>query len=325
MTENHPNIVVLDGYTLNPGDLSWQALNALGKVQIYDHSSPDHLLERASEASILLVNKFVLQEKELKRLPLLKCICVTATGYNNIDIKTAKQLGIKVFNVSDYGSTAVAQHVFALILALTNGVETHHQSVQKGDWIKSRDFSYTLFPLVELAGKTIGIYGFGRIGKKVARIADGFEMKVITLNRHPERDTHPGVTYVDWQTLLETSDFLSLHAPLQKENTGIINLEALKKMKKSARLINTARGGLIVEADLAKALKEGFIAGAGLDVLSQEPPTDDHPLLHLKNCLITPHNAWASAEARQRLLDGSIKNVKAFLNGSSGNIDISLL
>ncbi len=320
MTETPENIIVLDGYTMNPGDLSWEKLKAIGQVTIYDYTAPEQLEERAKDATILLVNKFVLQEAALKALPHLKCICVTATGYNNIDTKAAKELGIKVFNVNNYSTTAVAQHVFALMLALTNKVESHHQSVQKGDWSNCRDFCYSLFPIRELAGKTLGIYGFGRIGQKVATLALAFDMKVLATHRHPERDARPGVRFVDWETLIKSSDFLSLHAPLQKENTGIVNQAALRQMKQTAYLINTGRGGLIAEKDLAKALQEKYIAGAALDVLNQEPPPANHPLIGIANCLITPHQAWASVEARQRLLDGTIENIKAFLRGEAGNI-----
>lgn len=320
MSETRPHIVVLDGYTMNPGDLSWEKLKAIGKVSIYDYTAPEQLLERAQSASILLVNKFVLREAALKQLPKLKCICVTATGYNNIDTEAAKQLGIKAFNVNGYSTTAVAQHVFSLMLTLTNGVEKHNQSVQNGDWSKNQHFSYTLFPVHELAGKTLGIYGFGRIGQKVGELALAFDMQVLATHRHPERDARPGVTFVEWEELIKSSDFLSLHAPLQEGNKGIVNEDALRQMKSNAYLINTGRGGLIQEQHLAKALKEKWIAGAALDVLNQEPPPADHPLLGLENCLITPHLAWASVEARERLLEGTLQNIETFLQGKPGNI-----
>ncbi len=320
MSNTRPKIVVLDGYTMNPGDLSWEKLKDLGQVSIYNYTAPEQLQERARDASILLVNKFVLQAAALKELPNLKCICVTATGYNNIDVEAAKELGVKVFNVNGYSTTAVAQHVFSLMLTLTNGVQKHHRSVQNGDWSKHQHFSYTLFPVHELAGKTLGIYGFGRIGQKVGELALAFEMQVLATHRHPKRDARPGVNFVDWEELIKSSDFLSLHAPLQEGNKGIVNEDALRQMKPSAYLINTGRGGLIQEQHLAKALKEKWIAGAALDVLSQEPPPANHPLIGLENCLITPHLAWASVEARQRLLEGTLQNIQTFLQGEPGNV-----
>lgn len=315
-----PKIVVVDGFTLNPGDLSWASLEKLGELTVYEHSTYEEMVERAYEAEIILANKAVFDTEILAQLPHLRCICVTATGFNNIDIISAKKHDILVCNVAGYGTDAVAQHVFALLLELTNAVGKHHESVQQGGWKRNRDFCYTLQPVVELAGKTMGIYGFGKIGQQVARIALAFGMKVIATHKHPERDAMPGVEFVNQETLFQKSDIITLHAPLTTENERFVNKTLLSKMKPSAYLINTARGGLINESDLKEALENNVIAGAGLDVLSQEPPKNGNILFGVKNCIITPHNAWASREARQRLLNETVENVRAFLTGKPRNV-----
>lgn len=320
MSETRPTIVVIDGYTLNPGDLSWNKFQALGNTIIYDHTPPEMLIERAKEADIIVVNKAVISSEILERLPKLKCICLTATGYNNIEIQAAKERRITVCNVVGYGSNSVAQHVFALLLTLTNQIYRHHQSVQKGDWANCRDFSYTLCPIMELAGKTFGIYGFGKIGQKVAEIALAFGMNVIATHKHPKRDARPNVKFVELEMLFRQSDVLSLHAPLTAENEGIIHRETLRWMKPSAFIINTGRGGLIREKDLKAALEKSQIAGAALDVLSVEPPPRDHILYGIPNCIITPHIAWASIGAREKLMDISVENVRAFLKGEVRNV-----
>ncbi len=314
-----PNIVVLDGFTTNPGDLSWDGLRGLGDLAVYDRTPREKVIERSKEATFLLVNKVNLDAEILAGLPALKCICVLATGYNNIDVVTAKQRGIVVCNARGYSSASVAQHVFAMILAMVNRVAEHDASVRRGEWPERQDFSYTLGPVMELSGKTLGIYGLGQIGGQVAMIGRAFGMNIIAHHKHPERDAREGVRFVDLDTLFRDSDFLTLHAPLTAENQGLINTNRLSQMKRSAYLVNTSRGGLINEADLRQALLSGQIAGAALDVLSKEPPAPDHPLLGLKNCLITPHNAWASKEARGRLLEETIKNVGAFLAGKPRN------
>ncbi|MDX1943275.1 MAG: D-2-hydroxyacid dehydrogenase [Saprospiraceae bacterium] len=316
----HPKIIIVDGHTLNPGDLSWESLEKLGKVSVYEHSTREEILERTQEAEIILANKTVFDAEILAQLPHLRCICVTATGFNNIDIISAKKHDILVCNVAGYGTDAVAQHVFALLLELTNAVGKHHGSVQNGDWSRNRDFCYTLQPVIELAGKTMGIYGFGKIGQQVAKIALAFGMEILATHKHPKRDAMPGVRFVDLETLFQKSDIITLHAPLTTENEYFVNKTLLSKMKPSAYLINTARGGLIHESDLKEALENNIIAGAGLDVLSQEPPKNGNILLNVKNCIITPHNAWASREARQRLLNETVENVKAFLNGKPRNV-----
>ncbi len=314
-----PKIVVLDGYTTNPGDLSWNKIKALGPTTVYEHTMEEEILDRAAEAEILLVNKVPMKKATLSKLPHLKCICLLATGYNNIDTQTATEQGIVVCNAVGYGSASVAQHVFALLLTLTNQVYRHNESVQEGKWSEHRDFSYYLQTIPELAGSTFGIYGFGKIGQQVATIAQAFGMKILATHKHPERDKRPGVEFVPIAELFSKSDVISLHAPLSNENKGIVNKELLQKMKSSAILINTGRGGLINEADLAAVLREKVLFGAALDVLSKEPPPKDHPLFGLDNCLITPHMAWAAKEARERLLDITVENICAYLHGQPQN------
>ncbi|MEZ5043364.1 MAG: D-2-hydroxyacid dehydrogenase [Saprospiraceae bacterium] len=315
-----PHIAVLDGYTLNPGDLSWAIIEALGQASIYDYTVPEDLKERALGKQVLVVNKAPISGELMRQLPDLKLITLTATGYNNIDIEAAKALNIKVCNIRGYGSATVAQHVFAMILSFTNQVIRHHDSIQKGDWSAQSNFCYTLGTMHELVGKTMGIYGFGKIGQKTGELAKAFGMEVLAHHKHPERDARPGVTFVSVEQLFMQSDFISLHAPLSDANTGFVNKKLLQTMKPTAIIINTGRGGLINEVDLKEALEEGWIAGAGLDVLSVEPPPKDHPLLGVPNCILTPHNAWASQEARQRLIDETEANILAFLQGEPRNV-----
>jgi glycerate dehydrogenase len=319
------NIVILDGHTANPGDLSWSALEALlapfvGKLTIFDRTPPELVAERAAHADIVLTNKAVMPAETLAQLPRLRLISVTATGYNVVDVAAAQRLGITVCNVRGYAADAVAQHVFAMVMAVSNRIAEHSQHAKAGGWANSPDWSYTLSPIWELAGKTMGIYGFGQIGQRVADIALAFGMKVVAHHKHPERDQRPGVAFVTFDDLLAQSDVLSLHAPLTAENQGIINQGSLAQMKRSALLINTGRGGLVVEADLKTALENGTIAAAGLDVLSEEPPRNGNILLGVSNCLITPHIAWATREARQRLIAESVENVRAFLEGTPRNL-----
>lgn len=314
------NIVVLDGHTLNPGDLSWEPLQALGQVTIFPRTAPEDLLTRAAQADILLVNKQILNAETLSQLERLQFIGVTATGYNNVDIAAAHRLGIPVANVAGYSTPAVAQQVFAMLLALTNKVMAHHQSVQKGDWTAQQDFSYTLGTIIELQDLTIGIYGFGKIGQAVAKIALAMGMKVLAHHKHPVRDAMDGVVFVDLPTLFSASNIVSLHAPLTPENEAVVDRDLLTSMPKPSFLINTGRGGLVNEADLRDCLQAGLISGAALDVLSSEPPPADHPLLGIDNCIITPHIAWASQAARQRLLQEVVTNVQAFLDGEARNI-----
>ena len=314
------NIVILDGYTLNPGDQNWAPVNALGKVTVYDRSSPDQIIERAIDADAVLVNKVILNESVLSQLPKLKYIGVCATGYNNIDINSTNKYGIVVTNVKAYGPASVAQHTFALLLALVNHIELHSQSVRNGDWSASEDFCYWKTPLVELAGKTIGLVGLGDIGSQVAKIASAFGMKVIAFRKNPEQTHNTDIEMVSMETLFKQSDVISLHCPLTEETKDLINAERLSWMKPTAYLLNTGRGPLINEEDLANALKNKTIAGAGLDVLSCEPPRTDNPLITAPNCVITPHIAWASFEARKRLLQMVADNLSAFMEGEATNV-----
>ncbi|CCH56395.1 D-isomer specific 2-hydroxyacid dehydrogenase NAD-binding [Fibrisoma limi BUZ 3] len=313
-------IVYPDAYTLNPGDLSWAPLQALGDVVFYDHTPTDELLERVSGAEAILVNKIRLNRSLLQQLPRLKYIGVTATGYDIIDVAAAREQGIVVSNVKGYSTDSVAQQTFALLLELTNHVGLHNESVHAGDWVKSPDFCYWRTPLVELSGKTLGLIGYGDIGRKVAEIGRAFGMNVLVNRRHPPKESVDGIRFVDVETVFSESDVVSLHCPATPETIGFVNYALMSKMKPSAYLINTSRGSLLNEAEVSSALNEGLIAGAGIDVLSLEPPEADNPLLTAKNCLITPHVAWATYEARQRLLERVVENLSAFMNGNPINV-----
>jgi len=314
-------IVILDGYATNPGDLSWAALEQLGDVAVYERTPPESVVERAKEAEIVLTNKTLLGEREFSQLPNLKYVGILATGYNTVDIVAAKKRGIPVTNIPAYSTDSVAQMVFALILELCTHVQEHSNAVHAGEWEASIDFSFWKYPLIELAGKTLGIIGFGRIGRKTAQIAYAFGMNVIGYGRNPDPAyTHSNFKWASMDELLQESDFVSLHCPLFTETEGIINKERLSKMKKSAFLINTSRGPLVIEDDLREALEGGVIAGAALDVLSAEPPRGGNPLIGAKNCIITPHIAWATKEARGRLINIAVENVRKYLCGSPVNV-----
>lgn len=313
-------IVVLDGYTLNPGDLSWAELNELGQCQIHDRTSPNDILRRAREAEIVLTNKTQLSEETIAQLPKLRYIGVLATGYNVVDVKAAHKQNICLTNIPAYGTVSVAQMVFAHLLNLTQHVAEHCQSVQAGAWSRSEDFCYWNFPLVELAGLTMGIIGLGRIGQTTARLALDFGMKVIYFDVEKSITPQVNAHAVDLDTLFQESDVVSLHCPLTDSNFRLVNEQRLQQMKPTAFLINTSRGPLIDEEALADALNAGKIAGAGLDVLSREPPEADNPLSKAKNCYITPHIAWATRAARQRLMDIAVANIRAFLNGKPQNV-----
>jgi len=312
-------IVILDGYTLNPGDLSWDEIRKLGECTVYDRTPPEKILERASKAAAIFTNKVVIGRDIIKQLPDLKFIGVLATGYNVVDLQAAAEADILVANIPAYSTASVAQMVFSHILNIAQNVSKHAKSVKDGDWTNSIDFTYHLTPQTELAGKTLGIIGFGQIGQAVARVGLAFGMKILFQNRS-KKETNADFRQVDLDTLLVESDFISLNCPLTDENAGFINKSTIGKMKKSAILINTGRGALINEKDLADALNSGRIAGAGLDVLSTEPPKAENPLLAAKNCYITPHIAWATKEARQRLMQIAAQNLKAFINGTPQNI-----
>lgn len=314
-------IVILDGYTLNPGDLSWTGLEAQGTLTVYDRTAPDQVVERAKEATIVLTNKTALTADQLAQLPKLKFISVLATGYNIIDIEATKQLGITVSNVPGYSSYSVVQLCFALLFELTHRVQQHSDAVHQGQWVNSPDFSFWKQPLVELAGKKMGLIGLGDIGQKMTDMALALGMEVLAHSRTRKgRLESERFKWVELDELFREADVVSLHCPLTPQTKGIINAARLRQMKHTSYLLNTARGPLIVETDLAQALNEGWIAGAGLDVLSVEPPTAENPLLSAKNCLITPHIAWASVEARTRLLEETIANVKAFIAGKPRNV-----
>jgi glycerate dehydrogenase len=320
LRENIMNIVVLDGYTLNPGDLSWDGLRELGDCQIYDRTFPEEVVERARHAEIALVNKTILSREVLNQLPRLRYIGVLATGFDIVNVEAARERGIPVTNVPTYGTSSVAQMTFAHILNLTQHVALHADSVSAGGWSSVKDFCYWELPLVELAGLTMGIIGFGRIGRAVCRIALAFDMHVLVNTRTPPKDLPPGVETAPLADLLRRSDVVSLHCPLTSETKQMINAERLRLMKPTAFLINTSRGALIDEPALARALSEGEIAGAGLDVLSREPPPPDHPLLRAKNCYVTPHIAWATKAARARLMEIAIDNIRRFLEGEAQNV-----
>jgi glycerate dehydrogenase len=313
-------IVVLDGHTLNPGDLSWSGLHKLGQCQIHDRTSPEDIVRRAQEAEVVLTNKTQLSKETIAQLPKLRYIGVLATGYNVVDVEAAHKHNICLTNVPAYGTVSVAQMVFAHLLNLTQHVAEHGQSVQVGDWSRSEDFCYWNFPLVELAGLTMGIIGLGRIGQTTARLALDFGMKVIYFDVEKSVTPQVNAQAVDLDTLFKESDVVSLHCPLNDSNYRMVNEQRLQLMKPTAFLINTSRGPLIDEKALADALNAGKIAGAGLDVLSQEPPEADNPLSKAKNCYITPHIAWATRAARQRLMDIAVANIRAFMNGRPQNV-----
>jgi glycerate dehydrogenase len=314
------NIVVLDGYTLNPGDLSWDELQALGACEIFDRTPPKSVTTRAAQADLIVTNKVVLRREHMEALPKLKYIGVTATGYNIVDIAAARERGVTVTNVPAYGTRSVAQHTFALLLELTQQVGHHAETVRAGRWARSPDWCYWDRPLAELDGLTMGIVGYGRIGQAVARLAEAFGMRVITAASGSGRAPAPGAAVVELDYLFRHSDVVSLHCPLTPQTNQLVNAARLALMRPTAFLLNTSRGPLVDEAALAEALNAGRLAGAGLDVLSAEPPSEDNPLLHAKHCLITPHIAWATRAARARLLKTAVDNVRAFLEGQPRNV-----
>jgi glycerate dehydrogenase len=311
-------IVILDGYTCNPGDLSWEKFRQFGNLTVYDRTAKEEVLQRSMDADILLTNKTVLDKETILQLNTVKYIGVLATGYNVVDIKAAREKGIVVTNVPGYSTASVAQHVFSLLLEITARVGHHDKTVKNGRWSSSADFCYWDYPLMELANKTMGVLGYGKIGKQTAVIAKAFGINVIAYDRG--RTNHDElVRKVTLPELFELSDIITLHVPLFEDTKEIINKNSISMMRDGVIIINTSRGPLINEQDLADALNSGKVKAAGLDVLTQEPPAKDNPLIPLDNCLITPHIAWAPKEARIRLLDIAADNLKKYLKGIEQN------
>ena len=312
-------IVILDGYALNPGDLSWDCLNQFGEVTVYDRTPAELIVPRIGDAEIVLLNKTPITKETLSACPSVRLICVLATGYNVVDCDAAKERGIPVCNVPAYGTAAVAQFTFALLLELCHRVGLHSDSVHDGDWCRSIDFCYWKTPQMELSGKTMGIIGFGRIGRAVGQIAKAFGMRVIAYNRSRCAEGEAIGEYVDLDTLLTSADVISLHCPLTAQTENLINKESIAKMKDGVILLNTARGPLVNEQDLADALSAGKLRGAAADVVCKEPMAASNPLLNAPNCIITPHMAWAPLESRQRIMDCTVRSIRAFLAGTPEN------
>ena len=314
-------IVVLDGYTLNPGDLSWDGLKQIGALEVYERTSAEEVYERAKDAEIVLTNKTPVSGEVINKLSSLRYIGVLATGYNIVDVEAAKNKNVVVTNVPGYGTDSVVQLTFALLLELCLHVQRHSDAVLDGKWSRSKDFCFWDYPLMELSGKTMGIIGFGNIGQEVGNVATAFGMNILGQSRTQTDQSHrKNFKWASMDELLQNADVISIHCPLTPETKGLINKTALQKMKPSAFLLNTSRGPIIVDQDLADALNNDVIAGAGIDVLSVEPPPADNPLFKAKNCLITPHIAWATKEARSRLMNSVVNNVAAFLSNSPVNV-----
>jgi glycerate dehydrogenase len=320
LTRIPPRIVILDGYTMNPGDLSWDDIGFLGRLTVYDRTSPADVMDRSEGADMLLTNKTVLDRAIIEKLPHLRYIGVLATGYNVVDLAAADEHGIVVTNVPEYSTRSVAEAVFALILEMTRQAGYQAETVRAGRWQASIDFSYWDRPLVELYGKTMGIIGWGRIGRAVAPVAAAFGMRVIVHTRTAPIEPVRDIAFVGLDEVFSTADVVSLHCPLTPETQGMVNAARLASMKPDAFLINTGRGQLIVDEDLADALERGVIAGAGLDVLTVEPPRNGNPLIGARNCYITPHIAWASKAARERLMHAVTENIRSFLDGKPVNV-----
>jgi glycerate dehydrogenase len=313
-------LVVLDGYTLNPGDLSWEPLHRLAECTIFDRTAEHDILMRARDASIVLTNKTPLRSATLAAMPALRYIGVLATGYDVVDLEQATRQNIVVTNVPAYGTNSVAQMVFTLLLELCNHAGLHSEAVRQGAWSRNPDWCFWQKPLVELAGKTIGIVGYGRIGRKVAEMAQAFDMKAIVTSAHRPANLPPGIAWGSLDEVFATADVVSLHCPLQTSTRGLVNAARIAQMKPGAFLINTSRGGLIVEEDLAQALRFGRLGAAALDVLTTEPPVASNPLIGVENCIITPHIAWATRESRARLLETTISNLEMWINGHPKNV-----
>lgn len=312
-------IVILDGHAVNPGDLSWDRFREFGDVTVYEYTEEHQILERIGNAEIIMTNKTPLTADTFEKCPNIRLVCVLATGYNVVDCEAARKRGIPVCNVPDYGTAAVAQFTFSLLLEICNAVGLHNDAVHRGDWASSPYFCFWNTPQMELAGKTLGIIGFGRIGRAVGKIARAMGMQVLAYNRSRHPEGKKIGEYVDLDTLLAQSDIISLHCPLTGENAGLINADTLAQMKDGAILLNTARGGLLNEQDVAEALKSGKLRYAAVDVVSAEPIDPRNPLLSAPNCIITPHMAWAPIEARRRILDCTAASIRGFLSGTPVN------
>ncbi|MFP3895429.1 MAG: D-2-hydroxyacid dehydrogenase [Anaerolineales bacterium] len=314
-------IVVLDGYTLNPGDLSWDGLRELGDCEIYDRTPPEQVIERAQDADAILINKVEIDGDIMDQLPNLKYIGVLATGYDVVDGEAARERGIPVTNVPTYGTPSVAQMAFAHLLNLTQHVAHHSRTVKEEKrWSKGEEWCYWDYPLIELQGLTMGIIGLGRIGRAVADLAHAFGMQVVAHDPYVEDATVPEITMVDLDTLFTQSDVVTIHCPLTPETEGLVDAERLAMMKETAFILNNGRGPVIDNEALAEALNNGIIAGAGLDVLENEPPALDNPLLEAKNCYITPHISWATRASRSRLMNTAVENVKAWMQDNPQNV-----
>ncbi len=314
-------IVVLDSHTLAADAESWAALKEFGELEVHERSTPDEVRARARDAAVLIANKARVPAEVIEQAPALRLVAVTGTGYDCVDAVAARRRGVAVANVPAYGTDSVAQFAFALLLELCSRVGEHARAVREGMWSRSPDFSFRITPLVELAGKTLGVVGFGRIGRRVGELAHALGMSVVAASRsRSEPPAYRPFAWVEMDELFASSDVITLHCPLTPEPAGLVNLERLGRVKATAFLVNTSRGGLVVEADLADALNAGRLAGAAVDVVSREPIAPDNPLLTARNCLITPHIAWATAEARKRLLDATVANVANFLSGRPTNV-----
>ena len=313
-------IIILDGFTANPGDLDWQRLDRLGELTVYERTPPEEVISRCQGAEVIFTNKTPLSSESLSCLSSLKFIGILATGYNIVDIDCATRQGITVCTVPSYSTMSVSQTVFALILDITNNVAHYTRDIKHGKWCECEDFCYSDTPLIELSGKQLGIIGYGNIGHQVARIGMAFGMNVMAYTSRPQKEISPVVKTDDINTLFSTSDIISLHCPLTEDTYHIVNEERLAKMKPTAILINTSRGPLVDDRALADALRNGIIAGAGVDVLDKEPPRIDNPLLSAPNIRITPHISWATYEARKRLIDIAVENLECYLAGSPQNV-----
>lgn len=314
-------IVILDGYAVNPGDISWAALEEYGEIVLYDNTPADQVVQRIGDAEIVFTNKTPLTKETFDACPSVRYVGVLATGYNVVDVASAVDKGIVVTNIPSYGTAAVAQLVFALLLEICHHAGAHSQAVFEGRWTRSKEFCFWDYPLIELAGKTFGIIGYGRIGRQTAKLAEALDMKILAYDQSPDKSLETeNVKLVTLEEVLAQSDVISLHCPLLPDTKGMINKDSIAKMKDGVILLNTSRGPLIVEQDLVDALDSGKIFAAGLDVVSQEPIKADNPLLGARNCIITPHIAWAPTEARRRLVALAVENLAAFISGSPVNV-----